>query len=73
MLQDLKSNIGVAVSLVPAVRTAGAANGLAVNLTGFLSAVVDFSFGILVVVPRLVKSKNLLMDLLTGRTLPRID
>ena len=45
MLQDLKSNIGVAVSLVPAVRTAGAANGLAVNLTGFLSAVVAFSFG----------------------------
>ena len=45
MMQDLKSQINPAVSLVPAVRTAGAANGTAVALADYNRAVATFSFG----------------------------
>lgn len=44
-MQDLKSQISPAVSLVPAVRTAGVANGTAVSLADYLSVVVAFAFG----------------------------
>lgn len=47
MLIDGKSNITVAVSLVPASRTAGAANGTAVNLRNYHGATVVFSTGAL--------------------------
>ncbi len=44
MMRDLKSNIDVAQSLAPAARTASA-NGSAVDLEGYDSAVGEFSAG----------------------------
>lgn len=44
-LRDLKSNVKVAPSLAPAVRTNGTANGTAVDLRGYDSAVIAVSFG----------------------------
>ena len=45
MLQDTKSDFTVAVSLVPASRTAATYNGTSVDLTGYHSAAVVFSTG----------------------------
>lgn len=47
MLQDIVSGMTVVTSLVPASRTAGAANGTAVGLTNYGSAAVVFSVGAL--------------------------
>ncbi|MDD5585625.1 MAG: hypothetical protein PHY92_01540 [Alphaproteobacteria bacterium] len=44
-LRDLLSNVLVAPSLAPAVRTNGAAEGAGADLRGFDSAVIAVSFG----------------------------
>ena len=47
MLKDIVSNMLVETSLAPASRTAGAANGTAINLENYGSAAVVFSCGAL--------------------------
>jgi len=47
MKVDIKSDITVALSLPPASRTAGAANGTAVNLRNYHAAAVVFTVGAL--------------------------
>lgn len=44
-MRDLKSILDVVLSLAPAVRTTGTANGTAVDLRGFDAAMVTFTTG----------------------------
>jgi hypothetical protein len=44
-MRDIKSNVDAVVSLAPAARTNGTANGTVVDLHGYEGAMVVFSFG----------------------------